>query len=364
MTPTRFGLALAVLAFAGTPAAHAENTKSPDAAAPATSTPPATTATAVADDPAGAKLLFDEAVELANQGKYPEACAKLEQSQKLHDGLGTAFNLAGCWQKIGRTASAYALFETVVSRAHAAGQTEREDLARSRLEALAPKLSRVRIDLAERAPDTQVYRDDVPVPESDWGKAVPVDRGSHAVRVSAPGKKAWSANVDVSEPALTLAVAVPALADETPVAAAPAETEETEPNAESKPTEAKPSGSGARTRAIIVAGLGAGALTFGIIEGAQYIYSNNAAKGLCPSGVNCTDEEIAQHEKAVHDAKQARTWAFVGIGVGTATLALATYLFFSAPHASEPADQKRTALAVEPVVDGRGTYGAALHGSF
>jgi hypothetical protein len=51
--------------------------------------------------------------------------------------------------------------------------------------------------------------------------------------------------------------------------------------------------------------------------------------------------------------------------VGSATIALATYLYFSAPRGSKPADEKKaTALAVEPIVDGRGTWGAALNGSF
>ncbi|HEV8550874.1 MAG TPA: hypothetical protein VGQ57_17630, partial [Polyangiaceae bacterium] len=109
MARSRVVSAVAVLVFALAPAARAD------------------------DDPAGAKALFDQALELGQAGNFPEACQKLEQSLSLHDGLGTQFHLAGCWQKIGRTASAYSLFEKVVARAHEAGQTEREELARSRL---------------------------------------------------------------------------------------------------------------------------------------------------------------------------------------------------------------------------------------
>ena len=341
MTLRSVSLLMALVALAAAPRAQAEG----------------------ADDPAGAKVLFDQAVELASAGNFPEACEKLEASRKAHDGLGTSFHLAGCWQKIGRTASAYALFESVATRAREAGQTERAELARSRMDALGPKLSRLRIDLAQRAAHTEVYRDDQPVPETEFGKPVPVDHGQHSIRVTAEGKAPWTSQVDVSEPSVIIVVAVPALANAPPPAIAAA-APKPEPKPEPEKKEEPASGKGARTRAIIIGGVGAAALTFGILEGAQYVYSNRAAEGICPSGLNCTDEEIAQHDKAVHDAKVARTWAFVGVGVGTATVALATYLFFSAPRGPAPADEKRTALAVEPLIDGRGTWGAALNGSF
>jgi hypothetical protein len=107
------------------------------------------------------------------------------------------------------------------------------------------------------------------------------------------------------------------------------------------------------------------ALAFGAFETAKYVQNNHEAEGICPSGVNCTQAEITGHEQAVSDAKQARTWAFVGFGVGGASVAVATYLFVSAARKSPPADEKRAAkLAVEPLVDGRGSWGAALHGSF
>jgi len=132
-------LALSTLASPAT-ALAADAGPAPRTSAPTSSAKNAQTGTLVTpvDDPVGAKVLFDEAVALGNQGKFPEACDKLEQSQKLHDGLGTSFHLAGCWQKIGRTASAYELFADVAKRADAAGQAERGDVARSRMDALAP----------------------------------------------------------------------------------------------------------------------------------------------------------------------------------------------------------------------------------
>jgi len=367
MAPRVLSAGVMLFALAAAPLARAADAAPTsgqgDAVAPATGS-----AAASSKDPARAKVLFDDAVELAREGKFPEACQKLEESQRLHDGLGTAFNLAGCWQKIGRTASAYALFETVAVRADALSQTERAALARSRMEALAPKLSRLRIDVAERTPQPQIYRDDVLIPESEWGKPIPVDRGSHQLRVTAEGKKPWTTKVDVTEPSMIIAVAVPALTSEPPpVAAVPVATAKPEPEPKPEPApEPQPSGSGARTRAAVLGGVGAAALAFGIFESAQYASKNREAETICPSGVNCTEQEISAHQQAVDDAKQARTWAFIGVGVGGATIAVATYLFFSAPSGSPPSDQKRSArlFHLEPVFDGRGKVGATFSGRF
>src|SRR5581483_5876986 len=79
-------------------------------------------AVARAGDPAAAQALFDQAKDLASQGRHVEACQKLEESEKLDPGIGTEFHLADCWQHLGRTASAWAMFREVESKARASGQ--------------------------------------------------------------------------------------------------------------------------------------------------------------------------------------------------------------------------------------------------
>jgi len=365
-----FRALIALVGVSATTAAHAAGSTPAAPAAPAAAV---VTTTAVVDDPARAKVLFDEAVALGNAGNFPEACQKLEESRKLHDGLGTAFHLAGCWVKIGRTASAYALFGEIAKRSAETGQTERAELSRSRMEALAPKLSRIRIDVVDRASPPQVYRDDVPVPESDWGKPVAVDRGPHEIRATAEGKAPWLAKVDVTEASTIYAVSIAALGAASAPKPAVVATVVAEPNAKPEPTpEPKPlppppaersSGHTQRTIAVVVGGVGVAALAVGILEGAQYLDKNQEAKGICPSNQNCTDDEIQAHQDAVDAAKTARTWAYVGVGVGAAALGTATYLFFSAPRGPNR-EQRATAFRVEPLVDGRGTWGGALRGSF
>lgn len=369
MAPEMRRALIALVGFAAPAVAKAADSAASPAATVSTSA--VITTTPVIDDPVRAKVLFDDAVELGNAGRFAEACQKLEESRKLHDGLGTAFHLAGCWVKIGRTASAYALFGEIAKRAEDSGQKERAELSRSRMEALAPKLSRVRIDVASRAGNPEVYRDDVPVPESDWGKPVAVDRGQHEIRATADGKAPWSAKVDVSEAATIYALSIPplgtAMSPKSPVVATVAAEPPVRPAPEPKPLPppAPDRGSGhtQRTIAVVVGGVGVAALAVGILEGAQYLDKNQEAKGICPSNQNCTEDEIQAHQEAVDAARTARTWAYVGVGVGAAALGTATYLFFSAPRGAGP-EQRATAFRVEPLVDGRGTWGGALRGSF
>ena len=64
--------------------------------------------TAYAEDSvAVAEHLFQEARVLVERGDYAAACPKLEASQKLEPAVGTQFNLADCYEHVGRTASAH-----------------------------------------------------------------------------------------------------------------------------------------------------------------------------------------------------------------------------------------------------------------
>src|SRR5258708_17658401 len=96
-----------------------------------------------ADNSAAAEALFEDGRRLMTEGRYGEACSKLEESQRLDPGLGTQFHLANCWQRSGRTASAWALFREVSAEARARGQVGRERVARDRALALEPWISKL-----------------------------------------------------------------------------------------------------------------------------------------------------------------------------------------------------------------------------
>ncbi|WP_437312644.1 hypothetical protein [Sorangium sp. So ce385] len=173
-------------------------------------------------DTAAAQALFDAARQLMAQGRHAEACPKLEESQRLDPGIGTQFNLAACYEQVGRTASAWSTFLDVAGAAKAAGQLEREKVARQRATALEPKLIRLTITAPADAPaDLQVKRDGALVGRAQWGTPVPVDPGKHTVEASAAGRSPFVKTVELNKAGASETVAVPPLAGAPARAAAP-----------------------------------------------------------------------------------------------------------------------------------------------
>jgi len=162
-----------------------------------------------AADSATAQVLFDEAKKLMAVGKHAEACPKLEESQKLDPGVGTQYNLASCYEQVGKTASAWSMFIEVAAVSKAAGQQDREKVARQRAAALEPKLMRLAVKVPEGAPaEMQVLRDGKPMGQAQWGTAVPVDPGKHTVTAEVPGRVPFTATVELAEPGSTAAVEI------------------------------------------------------------------------------------------------------------------------------------------------------------
>lgn len=162
-------------------------------------------------DAAAAQVLFDAARKLMAEGRYAEACPKLEESQRLDAGWGTVINLADCTEHLGRTATAWSLYLDVASGAGQAGQAKRAEFARARAAALDSQLSRVTITVASQAPpDLEIKRDGVRVGRAQWDMAVPVDPGEHVVEAAARGRRAWRL-ARVVAPGEQVRIEVPAL---------------------------------------------------------------------------------------------------------------------------------------------------------
>jgi len=100
---------------------------------------------------AAAQALFDEAKRLIQQGDAAAACPKLEESERLEPGIGTKLNLANCYEKVGRTASAWILYLEVESDTKRNGQVERQTMAHNRAAALQPRLSHLTISVSPKS---------------------------------------------------------------------------------------------------------------------------------------------------------------------------------------------------------------------
>jgi len=317
-----------------------------------------------ADEPTPARVLFKEARELVAQGDYQTACPKFEQSLALEAGLGTQFNLADCWEHIGRTASAQALFVGAAASAKAAGQSEREQVLRDRAAALEPRIPRLVVEVSDPDPKLVVKRGDLPLESDAYGKARAVDPGRYQIVAKAPGKKTWKKQVEVAAGSSIVTVEVPRLEAEAPepVVAAAEPKPEPKPLAPAPATNAPPKDHARKGPSLAVWSLGGvalGGFAVGTIMALKYSSANSDAKATCPSSFDCTPQQIAFHDQRVDDARSARTWAFIGFGAGAVGLGAAAALLFL-PQSSNP----EKAWVATPVIANNGLFGANLSGRF
>lgn len=317
------------------------------------------------DVPSEASALFEAGRELAAAGRDAEACEKFESARAIFPGIGIRFHLAECLRRIGRTASAQALFLEVEAATRALGQTERAVVAHERAVEVAGSLSYLLVDIPEPANGLTVEHDLEPVEQSRWGTPFPVDPGEHRVVAQAPGYQSWSATVMVAAEPGVVTVKVPALKPnpKPAVAAKPASKKEPKPDVAEPAAVAEPESdqgvsSGRRTAVLVLGSVGVGALLTGGTFAVLYKASNDDAKAVCPSSSGCTGVEMDTHEQLVDDARRARTWSFVGFGVGAAALGAAAYFFFTGQPEAETGVAEWRAV---PFLGGDG-FGAAVDG--
>jgi hypothetical protein len=298
-----------------------------------------------APDKAAAEALFDQGLELMRKGDLVAACLKLEESQGIDHGIGTMLYLAECYEKSGRTASAWALFRQAASEAAAAGQSDRAEIGRRRAAKLEPLLSKLTLSVTQpMAPGLEVTRNGSVVSSSLYGIALPVDPGEQHIEAHAPGYAPWSANVKVDGNAAGAALLVPALSP-TVAGAAPAPPTVVESAATPSPPSSVPiaatldsrppqHGSLQRTAAFVTGSAGVVALGIGTVFGLRAIAKNDDASQFCANGgARCSDPRGVT---LTEDAKSAARLANVFVFGGAALAAAGVVLYVTAPEQDEP----------------------------
>jgi hypothetical protein len=176
----------------------------------------ASVATAATADVVAADELLREGKALFEQKKFAEACPKLSESNRLDPSAGTMLALAICHEAQGKTASAWAEYGDAADRGREEGHPEIERAAGTRRDAIEPKLPRLTIvpsTLAAATVGLYVKRDGVFVAGADLGASVPVDPGEHHLEATAPGKRAFTADITL-QPGERKTVDIPGLRNE------------------------------------------------------------------------------------------------------------------------------------------------------
>ncbi|MCA9617825.1 MAG: hypothetical protein KC731_02320, partial [Myxococcales bacterium] len=212
-----------------------------------------------------------------------------------------------CYEKLGRYASAWINFEEARARAVKAGQDNRVAIASERAEALEPRLSRLEILVPNPPEGLVVERDGVEAGAGQWGVALPIDGGPHAIVARAPGKKPWKTTVEAKPENDRVEVSIPELED------APPEPEPIVP-----PTPAPADDTGLVAGAIVAGSLGVIGVGLGAAFGVLAMGKDSASLDHCPEPPNgCTAEGVDLRNQAFTFAHVSTTGFVVG-GVGLA----------------------------------------------
>jgi serine/threonine-protein kinase len=278
-----------------------------------------------ADQKAQAQMLFDKGKALFDQGKCADAVPLLAESNQIDPGIGTLLHLSDCQAQLGMTASAWAGFVEAAALAKAKGQAEREKVARQQADALEPKLSRLRVVVADanKPIGLVLKRNGAVVSALSYGDWLPVDPGPQKLEAEAPGYKPWSQTVEVPS--------------------GPTRTEATVPALEKAPEPVKPeptpaqdgltTGDIMKISGVAVGGTGILSLGVGAAFGIHAIVTYDEAKSTCED-----DDPERCTPKGVRLQRNASTSALVStvtFAVGGALVAGGALLFFLAP-ADEP----------------------------
>lgn len=309
-----------------------------------------------AEDKALSSELFKQAKKLLAEGKTAEACAKLEESQRLLPATGTLLNLAICHETLGKTATAYAELTEARARAQKDGQKDRVSLAEAHITALEPKLSRLTITVPTEVdlPGLRVFRDGSEIGRAAWGTAMPVDPGEHQVEARAEGHKTWTRSVQVGPDADAKSIQIEALELDAPPAVEPPPTPPPPapvmlppqpapgPQRDRRPVPRTASGDDQRVFAYVLGGVGLVGVGVGSYFGLRAFSKWSDSDKQCPKNDQCTAAGAA----AAKDARTAADVSTVSFAVGGAALAVGAWLFFSA----EPSETRGSALWIAPAL--------------
>jgi len=292
----------------------------------------AASASAQSSDSALAEALFRNGKELMDAGKIDEACPKFEESYRLVAKLGTLLNMATCHGKQGRTGSAWDELTRAATLAKQSGETERLEYARSELDRLDKRLSRLVVHVPTPVDGIEVRVDGKPIGRPVWGTPIPLDPGDHVIEARAPGRESWKQSTKIPVGPAASSVDVPELAVARQGSGQPAAGPEQDP------------GSAQRIAGAVIGGVGIAGLGVGLGFGINTFVKQGASNDECDANDLCTQQGVDLR----HAAKTSALVADVGVGAGLGLTALGIILLLTAPRADEAGEASADRTTAEP----------------
>ncbi len=293
---------------------------------------------------AAAEAAFRQAAKALEEGNLAEACERFEASQELDPALGTTLRLADCYDRLGKTASAWAAFQQAAAMARQQGQSEREEIALERAGDLYERLSYLALSITPETREldgVEILLDDTRVPEGTWGTPIPIDPGVHVLTVQAPGYEEWSTELDVPETPGEEEATIPPLTEAVAVDTDGAEEQGVrevsyEPTAPDLSRDEE--GSSTQTLAYTSGALGVAALGVASYFGyrAYSLHQQSLEHCLAGAGNSCSTRGKEIRDEAI----QQGNYATVASAAGLALTGAAIVLFLTEPAERGVADSR------------------------
>lgn len=308
-------------------------------------------------DESAAETFFQEGINAMKRSDYTVACDAFAKSNKADPSPGTQINLALCYEKQKKWASAWTWYRSAYGLAQQRGQKEREQLADDAANRIRSQIHYVVVSVKEPLTDMVVRRDGNEVATVLGGKAIPlpIDPGEHTLEVSAANKKPWTHAFTAPDNASTDTIEVPKLAnDDKPASGAAAK-------GDAAAVDVSGAGSGQRTAGIIVGGAG-------ILSGIASVVVFVVAKGQeskrddieVPVDASPAQRlELEKSKRSFDDAAKSDQLIAVSLLAGAGVLlGVGALVYFTAPKA------KTAALTRIMPMLGTNTAGFGLGGTF
>jgi hypothetical protein len=294
-----------------------------------------------------AETLFREGKSLMDAGKLSEACPKLAESERLDPASGTMLALAFCYEKSGKTASAWSSYNEAASLARRDGVKEREQAAVARAKSLEAKLVKLRVVVSDEARSIaglEVTISGLVLAPAAWGSALPVDPGDVVVVAHAPGRTTIEKRLSVHEGDVPhdVVIETPPLEPkkEEPIAPPPVAPQPQHPPPPPNEASSKSWGTG-KYAGIAIGGAGLVAVGVGAYFGFTAKSENDDANNACPSGRSCSSFALGKKSDAETHADVASV--LVGAGAAVAVAGAVIFVLSGRDAKSEPSQRGQQA---------------------
>jgi hypothetical protein len=296
--------------------------------------------------PGEAQEQFEHGRALVKAGKPADAIPKFLASIAAEPTIAALLNLADCYERVGKLASARSRFQQAQDLAKDKDPV-RADEARKRAELLLPRVSMVTLLPPPKVDGVRVWVDGVEVPSSVWGVPRPFDAGPHEIVSQDARGKRRTATIDV--PASAARTTFPIDVEPEPgVVVGP-------PPAGATPAKgtdnkgAPPPDHMQRTLGIVVGATGLVAIAAGAVTGIIALGASSDLKSSCAAYPQCPGDRRADLADLDDRARTFSTLSTVTFISGAAVLALGTVLFLTAPSASTQGRRKAPGYAGLPL---------------